>query len=544
MRRDPTEFRERFAKWKTGEKVYENGLPKYGGGKSLKKGPYVKGVVSKPVYDEFDAFLQTLPDNQRTLGAYNTRRYWELNGKPKDFAEAIGKGMYSVKNDNGVLSWHANSVVYNEDSDTYEFMKPNYHPTRWMEQVYGYDQSPEFQKDWKVQYNGPMLSDRYVHREKPGLRIVGGQLPRYKGGKPDSKRRYDYKYVQAGKDNGWERITDDEMSDVFQDLVVRPKSRGGNTDTYNWNKQWALKGEPGLEIVSPEFDLLSLSPILKEGIIYGGKKIADRLGFFVQKPGTYTRGIGMTDAGVRDAIETGVFRGNPRGTEQTAKIFDKMYLKNRGNFRDIVEDTGIKGIESRYQSRTLTEEDFNALKQASKKYEYDKTSTQNQGISLLRTQSDPLHKYKNYQEYLKDISKTIQETNKMPQRIASGEVDVNNSLTNPMWFEDESGKMFLPQGRPISERFGTNSDYVSDGNPLSYWYSDGRNAITDGHAYARSNYMVRVNNPQDYVPFMHELHMHPSFFKTPKLSDPNVELFRRGPFGITIRMRKPIIYAE
>ncbi len=158
-------------------------LPAYGGGKSTKKGPYVKGVVSKPVYDEFDSFLQTLPDNQRALGAYNTRRYWELNGKPKDFAEAIGKGMYSVKNDNGVLGWHANSVVYNEDNDTYEFMKPNYHPTRWMEQVYGYDQSPEFQKDWKVQYNGPMLSDRYVRREKPGLKIVGGQLPGYKGGK-------------------------------------------------------------------------------------------------------------------------------------------------------------------------------------------------------------------------------------------------------------------------------------------------------------------------------------------------------------------------
>jgi len=33
MRKDPTEFRERFAKWKAGEKVYEAGLPKYGGGK-------------------------------------------------------------------------------------------------------------------------------------------------------------------------------------------------------------------------------------------------------------------------------------------------------------------------------------------------------------------------------------------------------------------------------------------------------------------------------------------------------------------------------
>ena len=384
-------------------------------------------------------------------------------------------------------------------------------------------------------------------------------LPRYKDGT---------RYI-PNDNGGWDRITNDDLADIFANFVVTPKGSAeekvvNRPSEYNLKMRQKLhnagyitngmleaeqrlneamnlrgRGEKGLETVSPEFDLLAISPVFKEGITYGGKKIADKLGFFVQKPGTYTRGIGMTDAGVRDAIETGVFRGNPRGTEQTARIFDKMYLNNRGNFRDIVEDTGIKGIESRYQSRTLTEKDFYALKQASKKYEYNKSGTQKQGISLLRVQSDPLHKYKNYSEYLEDISKTVRETNKMPQRIASGEVDVNNSLTDPMWFEDESGRMFLPQGRPIAERFGTNSDYVSDGNPLSYWYSDGRNAITDGHAYARSNYMVRVNNPQDYIPFMHELHMHPSFFKTPKLSDPNVELFRRGPFGITLRMRKP-----
>lgn len=33
MKKDPTEFRERFAAWKEGEQVYENGLPKYVGGK-------------------------------------------------------------------------------------------------------------------------------------------------------------------------------------------------------------------------------------------------------------------------------------------------------------------------------------------------------------------------------------------------------------------------------------------------------------------------------------------------------------------------------
>ena len=40
MLKDPTKFRERFAKWKQGEQVYENGrpLPAYGGGKDDKKG--------------------------------------------------------------------------------------------------------------------------------------------------------------------------------------------------------------------------------------------------------------------------------------------------------------------------------------------------------------------------------------------------------------------------------------------------------------------------------------------------------------------------
>lgn len=33
MRKDPTEFRERFQRWKNGEQVYEAGLPKYDGGK-------------------------------------------------------------------------------------------------------------------------------------------------------------------------------------------------------------------------------------------------------------------------------------------------------------------------------------------------------------------------------------------------------------------------------------------------------------------------------------------------------------------------------
>lgn len=208
MKKDPTEFRKRFAAWKNGKQPYKDGLPAYEDGKE----------------DEFDVFLKTLPDNQSAPGAYNTRRYWELNGKPKNFAEAIGIGMYNVQKDNGILGWHANSVSYNDKNDTYEFMKPNYHPTRWMEQVYGYDKDQAFQKDWKVEYNGPMLSDRYVRREKPGFKIKGGQLPKFADGKES---------VRVGEYNVYPNaIGASELNVTTPEIIITGKDRRPSYQRY------------------------------------------------------------------------------------------------------------------------------------------------------------------------------------------------------------------------------------------------------------------------------------------------------------------------
>ena len=85
---------------------------------------------------------------------------------------------------------------------------------------------------------------------KNGEKPYENGLPKYAGGKVPE-------YVQAGKDSSWVRVTNDPMGTVFQDLVVRPQSRGGNTTVGNWKRQWSLKGEPGLELVSPEFDIIS-----------------------------------------------------------------------------------------------------------------------------------------------------------------------------------------------------------------------------------------------------------------------------------------------
>jgi len=48
------------------------------------------------------------------------RRYWELNGKPKTWFEALNRKMFTKENDG---YYHANTVAYNKDTDEYEFMK-------------------------------------------------------------------------------------------------------------------------------------------------------------------------------------------------------------------------------------------------------------------------------------------------------------------------------------------------------------------------------------------------------------------------------------
>lgn len=260
--------------------------------------------------------------------------------------------------------------------------------------------------------------------------------------------------------------------------------------------------------------------------------------FFVPRSYSYTRGIGRGTEGLNDLMTTGIVRGNPRGTEVTANSFAKLYRKNRDHFRDIMQSTGISNIESKFFSRNLTEEEFNAIKEASKNYTKPRLS---KNLETIYVQADPLERYSTYAAYINDINKTVKEVELMPSRIQSGEIKVNPTLTNQV---DSN----IPTGLPIEERFGTNSDYIGDGTPLAYFYSDGRNPLTQGYDYAGSDYGVRINNPQDYTPFLHELHLHPSFFNAPKLSDPNVELFGRGPFGLTLKLDKttgkPLLFQE
>lgn len=120
---------------------------------------YKKGGKTEPAYKRF---LKTLPENQRrSADEYRMERFWELNGKPKDFEEAVSKGMFNM-NDDGF--WHANSVAYNSERDVYEFMKSKDHEAVGKELEFYYN-NPDFSKEWEVT-DDPENPGFYMYKRK------------------------------------------------------------------------------------------------------------------------------------------------------------------------------------------------------------------------------------------------------------------------------------------------------------------------------------------------------------------------------------------
>lgn len=98
----------------------------------------------------------------------------------------------------------------------------------------------------------------------------------------------DYKYIQ-NEDGQWSRITNDDMGRAFQGLTVTPNrtkikyvperidnSKQGIKQRENFflyrDNEGNLRGEPGLEITSPEFEILGAAPLIK-----GAGKIVEKV---------------------------------------------------------------------------------------------------------------------------------------------------------------------------------------------------------------------------------------------------------------------------
>jgi hypothetical protein len=92
-----------------------------------------------------------------------------LNGKPKSFTEAIGKGMF--KYDTKDHGWHANTVTFNENTGEYEFMKPNWHSTKMYEDAWYYSKNGEnFRKNYTKKPG--VAYDKYIPRHTDGKQPI------------------------------------------------------------------------------------------------------------------------------------------------------------------------------------------------------------------------------------------------------------------------------------------------------------------------------------------------------------------------------------
>ena len=115
------------------------------------------------IKDPFKYYLQSLPLNLQDTTNYRMKDYWEYNGRPKDFKEAIQKGMFIQEKD----GWHAYSVQENPATGEIEFMKSSSHPNHHMEvDWYNSDDGAEFRSQYELQKTEPYW--KYVKRKPQG----------------------------------------------------------------------------------------------------------------------------------------------------------------------------------------------------------------------------------------------------------------------------------------------------------------------------------------------------------------------------------------
>lgn len=118
-------------------------------------------------------------------------------------------------------------------------------------------------------------------------------------------------------------------------------------------------------------------------------------------------------------------------------------------------------------------------------------------------------------------------------RFAIGDNDVYDPLGNYKNYDDYLAQIASDR-KTLRNATTINPD---NGEPIAYFYNDGRNPLTQGHGYASSKWGVRISNPQDYNMKIFNGHLHYSNSKTIPFDSPNVEVFRSTPFG-TIRYPK------
>lgn len=236
------------------------------------------------VSDPFQTYLQTLPENQRDDSNFRVRDYWEFNGRPKDFDEAIFRGMFTQFED----GWHANSVAENPKTGEIEFMKSSSHPSIQKElDWYESDDATEFRNQYELQKTEPYF--KYVKRKgtsspqsKQQGGIISGQgsselqvSPQYFNG---VNAEYLANRMNSGQWNDW----DTEMAFAGEQNFSRKFKEGGSLTKSDWlvevdvnNIPFEFKGEDieevELDSILPEFKEGGKFNLIPEGALHARK---------------------------------------------------------------------------------------------------------------------------------------------------------------------------------------------------------------------------------------------------------------------------------
>lgn len=127
--------------------------------------------------NDFEYYLSTLPEAQRDSTDYRVKDFWEFNGKPKDFQEAINKEMFKQEedfDDNGKslgFSWHANTIAWNPETGEGEFMKSPNHKTIQKEiDWYNSKDGENFRRQYTLVKSTPYW--KYVKKHEGGGSII------------------------------------------------------------------------------------------------------------------------------------------------------------------------------------------------------------------------------------------------------------------------------------------------------------------------------------------------------------------------------------
>ena len=149
----------KLAEFKKGGSIEEKNLPE---------------VVITPD-EEYNYFINSLPENLKDYDdSYRMKRLWELSGSPKDFNQARKEGVFSATGKYKKI-YHAPSVVFNNETGEYEFLKSAKHPTIRKELDWYYSDDPEA-TEFRNQYD---LDDsgypwyKYVKKEVPEFKEGG-----------------------------------------------------------------------------------------------------------------------------------------------------------------------------------------------------------------------------------------------------------------------------------------------------------------------------------------------------------------------------------